>query len=759
MKKMKFFISLILCVLMVVSLFGCNTGNGNDTPGTTETSGTTEEIGTTAESETTPEGEVATVYYDDYLLSIGKVSAGAENVKIDGDVLKITEIGKNKHFQAIGIGEATVSDGTNTVKVTVAKAKINIVVIMGQSNSGNHFENATSDIRCARGTAYWWGDGRGLNATAPVHFTQATKGFHAPLLAELYAQSVANGTPEKNVLVWHEGGNSAGNGTSKNGSSITGWATSATDTSGTDFTVEIVNKCVAYYEAQSDKFEIGSKGVYWLQGEGDGNGGIDPVRYTTLLTAVWERLKKDAGLEYMAFMRVRRGGDNNTLNNDIHYSSTSSSQYALANKYDDIFMATTITENFTGAPTEKKTIEIKNYITMMETYGKEASHNDSYGNEATYANGKLTTPMKTLFGSNNRNHYGKFGYALIGVDAAYNMYNALHGKDFTITQATSSGKPSEQKISKAGQKVDLDITDVVSDLAFHATPGSVAGTLSVKITSGTKDITNDDGVFNAKDANYACVNVKKLKSYEDVQIVVTYTPKSGTAGSVTYKITDNSVDLEAPLSSSYVWDFDGDLYARDASGKKVNAFLDKALNGSYKIENGMLKTTKAQLEIARYIELKNNTNWSIEIKFGDMSGASGFIIGSKIDNVVGNKAFSYRGGKLNISNYAEGTLGKGYYNYASPEAAVSSGCVMKVVNTYDETTKTNVISIYKDGVLMVADVQKGTGDYNSGNAGMSMEAHPLDSEFTFAYLGCSNSSGSFLLTMQIDYIKVDTNVK
>ena len=268
----------------------------------------------------------------------------------------------------------------------------------------------------------------------------------------------------------------------------------------------------------------------------------------------------------MAIMRVRRGGDNNTLNNDIHYSSTSSSQYALANKYDDVFMATTITENFTGAPTEKKTIDIKNYITMMETYGTEASHNDSYGNEATYANGKLTTPMKTLFGSNNRNHYGKFGYALIGVDAAYNMYNALHGKDFTITQATSSGKPSEQKISKAGQKVDLDITDVVSDLAFHATPGSVAGTLSVKITSGTKDITNDDGVFNAKDANYACVNTKKLKSYNDVQIVVTYTPKNGTAGSVTYNITDNSIDLD-PLSSSYVWDFDGDLYARDASGK------------------------------------------------------------------------------------------------------------------------------------------------------------------------------------------------
>ena len=457
MKKTKIFLSLILCVLMVVSLFGCNGGNGGNE--TTAEPGTTEAPGTTVEAETTAEGKKATVYFDDYLTRIGDISADGEDVTIEGDSLKIVEVGKVKHFQVIGMSAATIKQGDNSISVTVEKAKINIVVIMGQSNSGNHFDNATSDIKCARGTAYWWGSGQGLNATAPTHFTQSTKGFHAPLLAELYAQSVANGAPEKNVLVWHEGGNSAGNGTSKNGSSITGWATSETDTSGTDFTVQIVNKCVAYYEAQSDKFEIVSKGVYWLQGEGDGNGGIDPVRYTTLLTAVWERLKEDAGLEYMAIMRVRRGGDNNTLNNDIHYSSTSSSQYALANKYDDVFMATTITENFTGAPTEKKTIDISNYITMMNTYGGAATHNDSYGNEATYANGKLTTPMKTLFGSNNRNHYGKFGYALIGVDAAYNMYKALHSKDFTITQATSSGKPSEQTITKAGKTVDIDITE------------------------------------------------------------------------------------------------------------------------------------------------------------------------------------------------------------------------------------------------------------------------------------------------------------
>ena len=346
MKTAKFLLCVTLCAIMVLGLCFCS---GGTTPAET-----TPSADTTTDAATTPaetDGSLTvTAYYDDYVAALGDISAASETVQIEGDVLEITKVGTEQKFHAKGVGEATVTDGDKTVKVTVQKAKLNIVVVMGQSNSGNHFANATSDIACAKGTAYWWGNGIGTKATAPVDFIQKTKGFHSPLLAELYAQSVAAGNPTKNVLVWHEGGSSTGNGTSKNGSSITGWATSETDTSGTDYTVQMVNDCVNYYKGQSDKYEIVSKGVYWLQGEGDGNGGIDPVKYTTLLTAVWERLKKDAGLEYKAIMRVRRGGDNNTLNNDIHYSSTSSSQFALANKYDDVYIATTITENFTGAP-------------------------------------------------------------------------------------------------------------------------------------------------------------------------------------------------------------------------------------------------------------------------------------------------------------------------------------------------------------------------------------------------------------------------
>ncbi|MBQ5662251.1 MAG: hypothetical protein IIV17_04330, partial [Clostridia bacterium] len=207
---------------------------------------------------------------------------------------------------AAGIGTASVRIDGEVYEVTVKKAKVNIVVIMGQSNAGNHFANATSDVTCPAGTAYWWGNGQGTAATAPVDYTQPSMGFHTPLLAELYAQSVSAGNPVKNVMVWQEGI------TSKNGKSITKWASSETDTSGTDGTATMLRNCISYYEQNSDLYEIENCGVYWLQGESDV--AMAPETYTKLFLAMWGDLK-DAGAEYMAFFRVRKGV---TLNGEDH---------------------------------------------------------------------------------------------------------------------------------------------------------------------------------------------------------------------------------------------------------------------------------------------------------------------------------------------------------------------------------------------------------------------------------------------------------
>lgn len=750
MKKLRSFLCVALCFAMIFVLFGCDGGeNIATTPGN---------ITTTTPDATTPGGDIApnegiVAYYDDYIPVIGGISADGEDIKVDGEVIELKKANGVMNFHAVGVGRATISDGERSVEVIIEKAKLNIIVIMGQSNSGNHFDNARSDIGCAKGTAYWWGNGQGTRATKPVDFIDKTLGFHSTLLAELYAQSVKNGSPEKNVLIWHEGGLNGG-GTSKNGSSITGWAASPTDTSGTDYTVQMVNSCVEYYEANSDKFEIVSKGVYWLQGEGDGVREMDAGLYSDCFMAMWSKLKSEAGLEYMAIMRVRRGGDKNVKNDDIYYSTTSAAQYALANRYDDIYMATTITENFTGGPTEERSISIKNYITLTERYRDSGEINDVYGNKATYKNGILTTTMSTLFGSNNNNHYGKFGYMIIGADAAYNMYRALHSGIISITQATSNGRPSEQKVTAGGKLAAIDITDMTGDLSFYATPGSVAGVVSIKVTSNGKDITAEEGLINTSGSSYGCISIKQLKTHSDIEIAIEYAVKGGEVSTVRYDVKNDSVVLDEP-ASSYVWDFDEDLFARDENGKKVNAFVSAPIYGSYALEGGMLKASKLQLELVRVIDLKADKNWSIEIRFGDMSGASGFILASKASNVVGNKAFSYRGGKLNLSSYASGALGTGYYNYAPAGATITSGSVLKVVNTYDEATRSGRMSVYKDGVLVIDNIQQSTGDYNGSGAGQDMSAYAVDSAISLAYLGCSNSSGSFLLTMQIDQIRVD----
>ena len=534
---MKKVLLVLLALAGIFSCVGCTDSTGLEEP--TKSDDAVESVTKTPTEAPTeekePEPKIPVAYYDDYFESFGGISASGENVDVEGDSLKIVMLNGKKTFHAIGVGPAVIKDGDKTVELIVEKAKLNLVVIMGQSNSGNHFANATADITCPKGTAYWWGDGQGTNATRPVDFTHGTKGFHSPLLAELYAQSVADGNPVKNVLIWHEGGMN-GVGTSINGSSITGWVKSSTETPGTDYTVQMVKNCVSYYESHSDLYEIVSKGAYWLQGEGDGVRGISPKEYYDSFMIMWNKLKAQANLEYMAILRVRQGGGG-TLNNDIDYSTTVAAQFDLANRNDDIFIATTITENFTGEATETVYVDISNYITMIEQYGTSAEHNDSYGNQATYQDGILGTTMKTLFGSNNNNHYGKFGYALIGVDAAYNMYRALNGGRLSITQSTSSGKPEEQLISKAGDTVELDISELSGDLSFYATPGSAAGTLTVKVTSKGNELPSSTGVIvGGKSAAYKCVSLENVKKYSDVKVTVTYVDTNGDSHTVVYAL-------------------------------------------------------------------------------------------------------------------------------------------------------------------------------------------------------------------------------
>jgi tRNA(Leu) C34 or U34 (ribose-2'-O)-methylase TrmL len=462
--------------------------------------------------------ELEKLQYDDHV-DLSGYAVRIVDAGIDQNSGKAVVTLRGNELIATGIGTARVSVGGVIRTVTVTKAKLNLIMIMGQSNSGNHFENATSDVTCLAGTAYWWGNEQGTAAAEPVPYTQPSMGFHAPLLAELYAQSVAAGAPVKNVLIWQEGI------TSKDGQSITKWARSATDTSGTNDAVTMLENCRSYYQSRSDRYEIVSSGVYWLQGETDTS--MDPALYTQRFMAMWKRLK-NAGMEYLAFLRVRRNvGDVPTNKDDLSYSSSLSAQIKMINDNPEFYMATTVTENWIGTPTVTHTVDISNYITMMDAYGRSASYTDQYGNTATCVDGKLTTTMKSLYGSNNTCHYGKFGYGIIGADAAYNMYRALNGNRVAMVVTDTSGHASSVRVLKNGQSVTVDISELTDNLSIRPDCGSTAGILKFVVRSGITDITNREGVVVSTGEKYGSISTSALRSYRNVSIVITYTPADG----------------------------------------------------------------------------------------------------------------------------------------------------------------------------------------------------------------------------------------
>ena len=678
--------------------------------------------------------------YDDYIDVTNQTVTVIESCALSGNSNDAVVTLNNNYLVATNIGTAKIKINERLYAVTVKKAKINIVMIMGQSNAGNHFANATSDVTCPIGTAYWWGNGLGTAANEPVLYTSPSMGFHTPLLAELYAQSETAGDPTKNVMIWHEGI------TSKNGQSISKWASSATDTNGTDNAVIMLEKCLLYYRDNDDKFEIVKCGVYWLQGEADTS--MDPKLYTERFQAMWQRLK-DAGMEYLAFLRLRRGTkDKSPISDDLYYSASLSAQIQMVNENSDFFMATTITENWIGAASSSHTVDISSYITMVETYGQSSTYTDKYGNDATYHDGKLTTFMKSLYGSNNVCHYGKFGYGVIGADAAYNMYRALNYNDVSFVVTDTSGYADRQSLVSKDESIIIDIAKMTDNISIRPACGSTAGTLRFTILSENTDITNNDNIIVKTGDLYGSININELKHYDNVSIIITYTTAYGDAYTSVCKITDSAENTQI----DYVWDFNTDLYARDENGNIVNAFSTEALSGGYTLENGCLIGTNLQLAIENTIELYAEKNWSIEWKYGELNGGvAGFLLCSNKDNAIGNKGIYHikAGENIAICNYVDAT---GYRNYTSSNMKIKDGDCVRITNTYSQESQKSTLSLWINNELIISDFQL-KGSINSYNDKTDMTQHPLNADFSFNYIGNIGRT-DWLLNCQLDYLKI-----
>ena len=302
----------------------------------------------------------------------------------------------------------------------------------------------------------------------------------------------------------------------------------------------MIENCIKYYttNGRSEFYEIVESGAVWLQGEG----GYDPVSYKQCFMAMWNRLES-AGLNYMAFFRVRKGVSfNKTVpdHNDLEHHGALRAQMEMVNENSNMYIISTLTENWIGNVTDTHSIDISNYITMMEFYGKSESYSDSLGNKATFNNGILTTTMKELYGENNWCHYGKFGYGIIGADAAYNLYQALHEDDFAIVYADTSGMVGGQITLKNTESATINVTDMSYMLTFRPACYSTAGTLDVTVTSnGNVDITSASGIISTAETTYMAISPAKLAQYDNVTITVTYTTESGTVGSVSFDIVNN----------------------------------------------------------------------------------------------------------------------------------------------------------------------------------------------------------------------------
>lgn len=335
-----------------------------------------------------------TMQYDDY---VSAETYGTVTAITNEDVLEITADGG---LHAKGVGNATfTADGTE-YSVTVEKAKLNIVLVAGQSNAtGVHGRLDEPAITPAKGNSYWWTGSALTDLSEEVaKKTDTSVGWYPALAAEWYAL-----TGEKTVII-HKcvSGNPISTWASYDGNSVTPQTTG---------TADAVKACITAIKANGN-YTIAHAGYYWLQGETDAfltnSEGI--TDYTTAdkyekaylaMHREFIRALDTAGVEnsdsYGAILSCR------TRNNiggyqALEYCGMRVAQQDLANQNANIYMATVLTDDWHEAGDVSFTAKSNEFGTL------------------TYTTAKM--------GANNI-HYNQSGYNVLGLDAADNMYDAL----------------------------------------------------------------------------------------------------------------------------------------------------------------------------------------------------------------------------------------------------------------------------------------------------------------------------------------------
>ncbi len=463
-----------------------------------------------------------TMQYDDYYA----VEDGARVDLTDaGAVLEFD--GSTIH--AIGLGTATVSINGEKYTVSVEKAKVNIILVGGQSNAtgeynGNYLVNNQNEfdvapVECDKGTAYLWG----RSATEPAQLTgMLGKGWRSSLAKELYAE-----THVKTAIVYDNPL------TARPGANINEWQDDNTTTNpdvGTS--AAMVKACYDYFN-NSQYYDVESCGLYWLQGEA--NASNDPDTYYIAFMNMYNALKATSPVEYCAFLRVRR-----TTQTGIDYMGPVIAQFQMANDHADMFMATTLTENWVDS-------DYNTQITV-DTSKYQSIDGDS-----------ATQEYYKLFGGI---HYYQRGYNFIGADAAYQMTKATSSDpENAIIMGDTTGKNNVTlALGSTVEKTKDETTTATKNFMFYAAPGSEASTVSVKVESDGVDITNR--VIASTGSSAYLVNMAAIKLCKDPVVTATMKNSAGAdLGSVQVRFTTGVAVTPEPDDDAategiyYHWDF------------------------------------------------------------------------------------------------------------------------------------------------------------------------------------------------------------
>ena len=541
---MKRIIATILCLILCFSFVGCNNNNTGSTSSNPNNSSSDKvnntssntSSDTSSDTSSNPSSNTAsdiiTSKYDEtkaLTLTYGDTYALTDAKKVtvlDTSVFTYDEATKKLNTKSASDKTASVEVETTTGKkilynFTVKKAKMNIVIVAGQSNASGEVTGITAAAgkytyaACDPNTTFIW---KSSSATAPVAFKGGGTGSYgsgtgtgicSALARQWTEQMKARGSNEKVTVVFGY------NQTATGGIGLDDYISSSASGATADKTIKLVNKCLDYYEkgAGSKNYEVVTCGFYWFQGEANGLS-YSVSDYYTKFKSTWDKIKSGTSnrVKYCAFMRVRVK-DSGAWG--LSVGGSNAAQFKLANDFDDICMGSTVTEFLNKSNANQTvTLDISNYKVMDEA---------QYS--AIVSGNKLTAKQSDLFSGPGSPHYSCLGFNVLGADAAYNMINALYAPKDTITLVDAKG--NRLASIAVGSSANVKASDIKGNLYAYLDAGSKDEKVTVSVYSGSNDITstvvNSSYLFDAT----------KVKSASNAKIVV----KSASGKTTTFNIT------------------------------------------------------------------------------------------------------------------------------------------------------------------------------------------------------------------------------